>query len=284
MRKLLFILFIWIAAFSPALAGDSYYSDRLGLFVIIPPGWTIDTSLEQEIILSPANANYAYVSIKKYQIDKENQIKSDGDLETAIKGLYGQLGIELPDNGKIDFTIKEGRAVFTKDFEGYDPSGRAQYKKYLRGTICRKADDGQFFYLSIAAALPETYEQVAGQFQIITGSMRITEKLANELYPKSSITVYILLAVIVGLSILFFTRNRRIQLSGNPLGRDSSNFWRCLPCGRMNHIESRFCHRCGAERNIVRTGRRSVIQASDNNAPTPPPATTSSSENIIDKI
>jgi hypothetical protein len=274
MRKSFFILLFFAVVISSVLASDGYYSDRLGLFVIVPPNWTIDTTLEQEIILSPINADYAYVSIKRYQMERSNQVKSDGDLETAIKGLYDQLGIELPLDGRIEFTIKDGKATFTKNFEGYDPAGRATYKKELRGTVCRKADNGQLFYLMISAAQPEVYEQVLPQFQIITGSMRITEKLAPELYTKSNFAVYVLLVVIAGLSLLFFARNRRVQRSANPLGKDSANFWRCLSCGRMNHIESRYCHRCGAERNVVRTGRHPIPQGNDSSITTKSSTTT----------
>ena len=251
MRKIVLLALLCLPIVTGAETGSSFLSDQLACFVIVPPGWAIDTSQTDEIVLTDRFDSANYISVKRYNIEQTNQIRSESDLRDAISGLYRKMGIEgIP----ADFKIIEGKAVFEIDFETYDISGIA-YHKFLRGTICRKAADGQVLYLIIGAAPSKNYEAVLPQFKIVGSALRITEELSPDLFPSQNLFKYFLILVVIGLSIFFFGRNRRVQKSRNPLGRDSVNFWRCGSCGRVNHSETRFCHRCGAERVEIKIPR-----------------------------
>jgi hypothetical protein len=251
MRKIMLLALLCLPIMAGAETGSSFLSDQLACFVIVPPGWDIDTNQADEIVLTDRSDSANYISVKRYNIEQANLIHSENDLRDAIGGLYRKMGIAgVPAN----FTIIEGKAVFEIDFETYDISG-IPYHKFLRGVICRKAADGQVLYLIIGAAPRKNYEAVLPQFKIVSMSLQITEVLSPDLFPSQSLFKYFLILVVIGLTLFFFKRNRRIQKSHNPLGRDSVNFWRCGSCGRVNHSETRFCHRCGAERVEIKVPR-----------------------------
>ncbi|SYZ74179.1 exported hypothetical protein [Candidatus Zixiibacteriota bacterium] len=253
MRKIIFIVFLLITA-TTAMAGDAFISEKMGCLLVIPPGWTIDTSIADEIMLVEAENTAVYVSVKRYPISSANQIGSEDDLASAITGLYSKLGVNPVSGEKPKFAIKNGRAEFESDFMSRDAGGIIRDHKYLKGVITRLNHDGQVLYLIIAAAPIEDYIQAYPQIQSIVNSFHITGDMASDLFVKSGsgLYKYLLLGIIAALSIFFFTRNRRVQRSINPLGGDSGNFWRCVSCGRVNHIDNRFCHRCGEERHIIK--------------------------------
>ncbi len=255
--RIIAVIIICLAAVSSTFAGDGFISDRLGCLVVILPGWNIDTSIADEITITNIEKGGIFVSIKRYAIAPANQIGSEDDLEIAISGLYSKLGINLPSDQKPKFAVRNGRAEFEADFMSRDANAIIRDHKYLKGTITRLNKDGQVLYLIIAASPIEVFADVYPQIQLIINSFHITGEMAPDLYVKSSsgLYKYFLLGIIIALCVFFFTRNRRIQRSSNPLGADSGNFWRCIACGRVNHIDSRFCHRCGAERYIIKEAK-----------------------------
>ena len=101
------------------------------------------------------------------------------------------------------------------------------------------------------------YDIASPQFKIVAKSFHITDEILPNLYPKPNFTKFLLIFIVIALCIFFFTRNRKIQRSHHPLGRDSASFWRCIACGRANHIDVRFCHRCGVERPVANLPRMS---------------------------
>ncbi|MCX6827275.1 MAG: zinc ribbon domain-containing protein [candidate division Zixibacteria bacterium] len=248
MCKILFIATFWLMAGSCSAITGGYMSEKLGFFVLVPSGWTVDTSRVDEVVVSDSADSSAFISIKRYQIESANEIESEDNLLTAISGLYMKLGVPNSSKEQVKFSVTSDRAIFENNYAAYDLTSKILYHKYLKGIIGRKADNGQFLYLMIAAAPQDIYDQVIPNFQLVTGSFIIAEKMAPDLFPKTNTLKYFLIFIILVLTVFFFTRNRRVQMSRNPLGKDSGNFWRCASCGRVNHIDSKFCHRCGSER------------------------------------
>jgi hypothetical protein len=248
---------------------DNYFSNKYGFYVVVPDGWRLDTNTANEVVLSDFANDSSYVSIKKYQIENDKEIGSDADLVAAISGLYRNLGIPAEKPEQIYYSLADGKAVFEVEFLGRDISGKAQ-KKRLKGVICRAADNGQILYLMIAVAPEEYYETIAPKFMMILRSFRITDDISPNLYSRPRIVKYFLIFVILVLTVFFFARNRKVQKSSHPLGRDSSNYWRCGECGRVNHVDVKFCHRCGAERKRDHVWRAPAPPSSTSSIKTPP--------------
>jgi hypothetical protein len=259
-------MMVLLASTASASETNNFMSEKLGCFIVVPPGWNIDTSLANELILTDQTNSSVYVSIKKYPIEPDNQIGSKDDLRTAIMGLYTKLGMQNVEKEKIQFTIASGKADFETTYDGFDSSGEFPCRKLLKGIIGRKSDNGQVLYLLIAAAPGDLYKQAFPMFKVISGSLHITDKLSENLFPGPNILKYLLIFIVIVLTLFFFSRNRRIQKSVNPLGADSGSFWRCSACGRVNHIDSRFCKRCGEGRTVIHSVRKPTVTP-----PTVPP-------------
>ena len=257
MTRTVFTGCLLLMIISSAFGIENYISEKNGFFVVVPSGWGIDTSAANEAVLVDSSNNSIYVSIRKYRIEEDKQIGSEHDLLQAISGLYRNLGIKVDSLNQINYTVSDGKAVFETEFGGYDAVGRTTHRKYLKGTICRNKDNGQTLYLMIAAAPKDYYDIASPQFKIVAKSFHITDEILPNLYPKPNFTKFLLIFIVIALCIFFFTRNRKIQRSHHPLGRDSASFWRCIACGRANHIDVRFCHRCGVERPVANLPRMS---------------------------
>jgi hypothetical protein len=261
---------ILVASFAlPAYGIENLISKQYGFFIVAPPGWRIDTSTADQIVLVDLVNDSIYASIKKYKIEDDKQIASEDDLIQAIAGLYRNLGMEIKDLGAIKYALTESEAVFEIEFDSFDSNGILTHRKYLKGTIGRSKDEGQLLYLMIAVAPKEFYDAALPKFRMIAKSFHITAELSSSLFPKHGAFKYLMIFIILVLSVFFFTRNRRVQKSPNPLGRDSVSFWRCDKCGRMNHIETKFCHRCGNERNLL-FPLKNPLHSSTSSIKTPP--------------
>jgi len=244
-----------MVSLSSTSIAENYFSQKLGFFVIVPDGWGVDSSAADEIVLTDSRDNSTYVSIKKYRIEEDKQIGSEADLLQAIEGLYRNLGIKVDSSNRIKYAVSDGKAVFEAEFADRYQAGKVTNRKYLSGTICRTSDDGQVLFLMIASAPEDMYGAAFPEISVISKSFHVTAQIMPNLYPRTNMVKFLLIFIVIALSIFFFTRNRKIQRSSNPLGRDSSNFWRCTNCGRVNHNDARFCHRCGAERPIIHLPR-----------------------------
>ncbi len=243
-----YAFFAVVMAVTPVSGIENYISKEYGFFIVAPSGWGIDTGAANEVVLIDSSNNSIYVSIRKYRIEDDKQISSEHELQLAISGLYRNLGIKIDSPNQINYVVSEGKAVFETEFSGYDAVGKATIRKYLKGTVCRTDNEGQMLYLIIAAAPTDYYALAYPQFKIVINSFHIIGEIQANFYPRPNITKYLLIFIVLVLSVFFFTRNRRVQRSKHPLGNDSSSFWRCPDCGRVNHIEVKFCHRCGTER------------------------------------
>lgn len=248
MKKSVAIVLVCLFSFAHADAMEQYISERLGCLFVKPTGWTLDTSSTDEIIITTGQNPSAIILIRRYFIESRNQIKSDNDLTEAIAGLYKSLGIESTEPDQIEFSPEGNRMSFMADFKAYEESRKRTVLKSLKGSVARLLDGRQVLYLIIAESAEESYDIVLPDFNLVISSFDITEKLSQNLYPRQKLPIFLFILLILALIVFFFARNRRVQKSKNPLGRDSGSFWRCISCGLTNHIDNRFCSRCGEER------------------------------------
>jgi len=236
-------------------AGETSISSKLGCSFVAPAGWTVDTALSDQINIYYDRHPSATVSIRRYFIERANYIKSDDDLAEAISGLYSDLGIDSIGPEPAEFYVEGTRAIFNREFTTRDPVNKILYQKHLKGTVIRLSDGRQVLYLILAKAPAELDRIVLADFQSIISSFHIVEDLSQTLYPRRNLSPFLLIFLILLLTAFFFARNRRVQRSRNPLGRDSGNIWRCDSCGLANHVDSHNCSRCGRERVEIKTIR-----------------------------
>jgi hypothetical protein len=251
--KLAAILLILLCS---RLTAGVYSSREFGGCFVVPDGWDIDSSYYDQIILTyRQNADIA-LTIKRYILERENRVGSDEQLAAAITGLYKDLNVDVSGGDAAEYSIKRGVASFHKSWTEFEKSEQVLYEKYLTGYLGRLIDGNQVLYLIIAEAPKDRYEQIFPQFLLVANSFQIVRDLMKGLYPGGGFSTYVLVLVLFLLAVFFFARNRRVQKSRNPLGRDSSSFWRCRSCGRVNHTENSHCNRCGRERADANSVRR----------------------------
>ncbi len=243
----IFIILLWAL---PVLAGDIHLSRQLGCSFLLPDDWILDSSNPDKVLMYNINDPEIKISIVRYNIDANNQMKYDADAREAIKGLYESLDIPPEEFQPIEFESDEKTITFRIEYDTYHGSKADIYIRLLKGIIARRAKGGQFFFLLVAESPESKIKDNLSTFADVMESFNITTPLAGKVYPQEDMSIYLYIVLILALTAFFFARNRRIQKSRNPLGRDSSNFWRCSSCGRVNHINHMSCSRCGRDRTV----------------------------------
>lgn len=256
MRVLIYLIFLGLLFLSPLSAQDEFCAPEIGFCFFLPPGWTALSVPPNNVIVRDSLNHSVNIDIIRYDIDAFSQINSDDGLLVAVSGFFGDLGAKILPGEMLDIMVDSGLAVFQTSFTTYDSADQQTTFKSLKGIIGRHPDAGQTLYLLIASAPEDLYQTSIGDINLVKHSFRITEYFADELYDRTSISSYLLVLLIMALIVFFFARNRRVQKSTNPLGRDTGNFWRCHSCRQINHVEHKTCRRCGHEREIPQPASR----------------------------
>lgn len=248
MRYILITLTIFLISASYVGASDYQILQNLGCAFDVPEGWSLDSTEADRITALYDQSHTALISVKRYMIDRANQIESDADLAEAISGLYGELGIGSAADDQDNFYIQGDRAIFETEYDIDEESQERKYKNFLKGIIIRLPNGRQVLYLMMAVAAEKIYEKVESDLTQALSSFEVTANTSENLYSRRDITPYLLIFLIFMLTAFFFARNRRVQKSRNPFGRNSNFFWRCSSCRLVNHIDHLFCTRCGRKR------------------------------------
>ena len=251
MKIFLFISLFALTLSAAAQESANVKSDRMQCFLVAPVGWVIDTSRSDEIIVSESPRSPIFISLKRYELEDDNRIGSEQDLSQAIVGLYRKMGVPLRDDSLPSFEILAGKAHFQADYSTFSVDGKTRLRRLVDGTIVRLADGEQTLFLFVAEAPADLYYMVFPNFLLTVRSFQVTASTNPKVFASAGAFKYFLILLLIGLTIFFFARNRRVQRSFNPLGADSNNFWRCASCGRVNHNDIHYCHRCGAQRVII---------------------------------
>jgi hypothetical protein len=229
-----------------ATAETSFYgSKRLGCSFEYPSNWSIDSIVSGRLIIHNEEVPNANIVISRYSIGADNQIRSEADLREAIEGLYKDIGVPESIYENIEYSVNEGIAEFAISYRLPYMESHGVIDKHVKGMVIQNTNGVQLFYL-ILAELPANLN--SSVFHPFVNSFMITESMAPKLYIERSIVPYLQILLILALIVFFFARNRRIQKSRHPLGRDSSSYWRCNKCGKINHVEFNKCNRCGENR------------------------------------
>jgi len=221
---------------------------EFGCTIDIPAGWQADSAIADEIMLFRENEPETEILIRRFPLEKNYQLHNEAELVEALKGLYSELGMNAEDQSRINYQLREDRAVFNLEFVESDPNFTEMMRKYIEGIIVREEGDGQTMYLMMVRAPMARFDQIRPDALTVFSSFVITIPLSSVLFPRESQFGLVMLFIVIALMAFFFVRNRRIQRSRNPLGKSSANFWRCPSCGLANHIEHDRCNRCGSER------------------------------------
>ncbi|RKX19825.1 MAG: hypothetical protein DRP51_06750, partial [Candidatus Zixiibacteriota bacterium] len=245
----LFLLLIFLL--SIPLAGQNFggrHTDGIGYGTSLPDGWVPVESSPMEMIIRKSDDPNARLTILQYEIAEENRLMSRWDIMEAIDGLYKQLGIEEISYEDINLTLGEDRASFYIDYiERIKPEADT-VRISLKGIIVRTEDNRQIFYLLRGHKTSLSDESISADLNKMIGSFEITIPLSDSLFPRKSGYGYIFLFIAIALMAFFYIRNKKVQNSKNPLGKDSKYFWRCPACQLANHVDNNTCQRCGSER------------------------------------
>jgi len=248
MGKRLYLIIILVGISVGAQALEEYQSALSGINFEYPADWEIIADTGGEVIVSSDRDKTAVVVFTRYFLEQDTQIGNDADLREALAGLYTLMEVPFEDENTIDFARGENMISFTADYTRRDPESRAEESRHIKGFLVRAAEDGQVLYFSQARLPANASKRLKNKVKAVMTTFRITEPIDERVYPAQSESVAMYVMLVMALAAFFYARNRRIQLSKNPLGRDSDNFWRCPLCRRVNHIDHDTCRRCGTNR------------------------------------
>jgi hypothetical protein len=233
-------------------ANQNFVSDEIAASFDIPRGWTITDLGANQVVLAHDSLTGVGIMISRNPIAPENAIGSIEDLETALLGFFRDIDIENYSGDSLAYTLQADRADFELMYgEKSENNSAPNLTNILKGIIIRGRDGRQWFYLFQASAPEHNQDHLIAGLETVAGSFEVKFPSATRLYRRNTLTPYLLILLILALTAFFYTRNRRIQKSRNPLGFDSGSFWRCVACGKVNHIEISRCRRCGHDREKV---------------------------------
>ena len=250
MKKLLSIIALACLCSSGTALADQIYLGRLNCSIDLPIDWQVDSTQFGHLYFHNDLFPDAMIELIRYPINPTSLIENDQELEQAIIGLYKELGEIQIDGDSVQYTTYKGRADFELRYKPADDSD-GQSIHYLKGIIIRNASGDQIFYLLRSKFNIRDEARMQADINGIINSMAFTDDLSERLYPDSNIMAYLLILLILALTAFFYSRNRRVQRSRNPLGLDSGSHWRCSSCGLVNHIDRTNCERCGNTRREV---------------------------------
>jgi hypothetical protein len=253
--KRIFIFASLFAAFFYLPAIATYSPDEMGCTFMKPPDWKINYHSDAAILLTDSVNEDTRIEIYKYLLDADHQISSEEELIEAVHGLYDEIGVDVNTDAPIECTIEDSLVYFETDF--IDSTTESdKYHVIIRGILGRLEGDGQLLFLIKAVTPQEQYELSRGDINLLLHSFQINDPLEDEFFVHLNTTPYFLIFFIILLTAFFYVRNRRIQKSRNPLGRDSGHFWRCPKCRLVNHINSQNCQRCGWRNETIKSPQR----------------------------
>jgi hypothetical protein len=250
MKIILLALMIFVISGLPLPAGNEIDYSRMDITFSPPSGWTVDSSLSDKIVFKSLHYTASSMGIIKYKLERDKQIRSAEDLLEAIRGLYDELGFKILSPDDINCLVYDDRAIFMVEFFVEKGENKSPMHRFYKGYIIRRENDGQFLYLIYAESPANEYRAVKSDLMSLIRTFDINMPTEENLFIRNNDARLLFVFIILGLMAFFFVRNRRIQRSRNPLGRDSNNFWRCPSCQRVNHIDHDICQRCGAHRPI----------------------------------
>jgi len=253
--KKIFIIGLVFSGFLCLPAAATYTPDDMGCSFIKPPGWKIDYHSDEAFLMSDSLNENTRIEIYKYLLDANHQIGSEEELIEAVHGLYEEIGVDTATKAKIVCTVEDSLVYFETDF--IDSSSESKlYHVIIRGILGRLEGDGQVLFLIKAVTPQDLYELSRGDLNLILYSFHFTDPLDKEFYVRTNMIPYLLMLLIFLLTAFFYARNRRVQNSKNPLGRDSGNYWRCPNCRLVNHINNKSCQRCGWQNRIIQSSKK----------------------------
>ena len=228
--------------------GGIYTSEMLKCSFELPSEWTTQQASPNILVINTGLGDSVEISISFFELDSDSPIRSEKALTEAIAGLYNDIGIKSATPDMIRYAAEGGTASFKAEYNKMLEETGTVIRTGLRGIVCQTASGEQVLYLIVVMAPPEMFEIIKARTGLLMDSFQINETLAEDFFPRKNLSPYIFLLLVLALTVFFFIRNRRVQKSRNPLGKDSGSFWRCSLCGRANHIDNETCGRCGTAR------------------------------------
>ncbi len=242
----LFVIFAIIAA--TTVAGDLTTTTFHEMRLQTPSDWTVEQVSDDQLAIR-GNATYrSDVLIARFTSDKIGRLVSDEDLRASIKNLYISLGMDSSGTVTLKYLDNRHMVTFDTTFAILKIEGHNAFYIKIKGLFFNSPESGQVLFLMHYKDSGPFDSVTTADLDTIFKSARIVGPFADSLYPPDHSLNYLYVLLLLMLAAFFFMRNRRIQNSRNPLGRNSEHFWRCPECRLINHNENAQCRRCGAVR------------------------------------
>ena len=246
-----FFLFVIFAA-----AGDLTTTTFHELRLQTPSDWTVEQISDDQLAIR-GNVSYrSDVLIARFTSDKIGRLGSDEDLRASIKNLYISLGMDSSGTVTLKYLDNRHVVAFDTTFAILKIEGHNAFYIKIKGLFFNSPESGQVLFLMHYKDSGPFDSVTTADLETIFNSAGIVGPFGDSLYPSDHSLNYLYVLLLLMLAAFFFMRNRRIQNSRNPLGRNSEHFWRCSECRMINHNDNAQCRRCGAVRPESEPSRR----------------------------
>jgi hypothetical protein len=220
----------------------------------LPSGWSLVTDNDEYPFQIAADNLGAELLIFEHELTGPDRVNDESDLKAAVDNVLADVIPFLPESQILANTgFSEGdRAGFILDFVATDTTLGVQLRHRLESLIYRRPDGGQLMFTLWAKSAYSRYADFAEDIQRMQDGFTYHGPRNESVFSGSQYTVwYVIVALFLIVGLLYYFRASRLR-SGEVNFRESENHWRC-DCGRLNHVESDHCRRCGQSRQTAET-------------------------------
>lgn len=220
----------------------------------IPDGWSLADSTGDYPYHFVDDTHSAEIFLFRSGIMRDETIDDEVMLEEAVAEVIGGVLPEMtyPKLRRSSGFLEGDHASFVLDFISDDSASGLQIYHRLKGVLYRLPDGSQALFTLWAKTSPNNFPAHEPAIVNLMSSFEFAgERQAKVFPPPTNNRAWYLAFLVAALSgiALYLTRARqRRRLTFG----DDGNFWRCT-CGRLNHNSRAQCHRCGYEREAIKS-------------------------------
>ncbi len=220
----------------------------------LPSGWSLVTE-ENEFPFQIAADNLgAELLIFEHELTGSDRVNNKSDLKSAVDNVLADVIPFLPESQILANTgfFEGDRAGFILDFVATDTTLGIQLRHRLESLIYRRPDGSQLMFTLWAKSANSRYADFADDILRMQDGFTYHGLRSESVFSGSQYTMwYVIVALFLIVGLLYYFRASRLRAAGVNF-RETENHWRC-DCGRLNHVETDHCRRCGQPRQSIKT-------------------------------
>jgi len=219
----------------------------------LPSGWSLVTDDDEYPFQIAADNLGAELLIFEHELTGSDRVNDKSDLKVAVDNVLADVIPFLPESQILANTgfFEGDRAGFVLDFVATDTTLGVQLRHRLMSLIYRRPDGSQLMFTLWAKSANSQYAGFADDIRRMQNGFTYHGPRSDSVFSGSQYTMwYVIVALFLIVGLLYYFRASRLR-AGEVNFRESENHWRC-DCGRLNHVETDHCKRCGQPRQTMK--------------------------------